>query len=106
MLLDDPTAGNPSGDLLVGEVACLYQSIACYEEEQRDSQEGSHDGARERLSGKVELEEPSQEVEVHRNQLTQNFFCDLTSHRKGRRKLEGGALPVLGLELTNPLRRN
>lgn len=53
MLLDDPTAGDLSGDLLVGEVACLNQSIACYEEEQRDIQEGIHDGARERLRGKV-----------------------------------------------------
>ena len=35
MLPDHPTAGDSSGDLSVGEVACLNQKVAYYEDIQR-----------------------------------------------------------------------
>lgn len=47
MLLDDPTAGDPSGDLFVGEVACLDQKVEHNEDVQRGSYEGCHDGIEE-----------------------------------------------------------
>ena len=34
MLPDDPTAGHSSGDVSVGEIACLDQNVAYYEEVQ------------------------------------------------------------------------
>ena len=55
MLLDDATAGDSSGDLVVGKVACLDQKVAYYEDVQRGFQKGSHDGARETMSGKQRI---------------------------------------------------
>ena len=54
MLPDDPTAGHSSGDVSVGEIACLDQNVAYYEEVQGGFQEGIHDGVGERTSGKLQ----------------------------------------------------
>lgn len=59
MLLDNATAGDSSGDLVVGKVACLDQKVAYYEDVQGGCQKGSHDGARETMSGKQRIEGPS-----------------------------------------------
>ena len=70
MLFDDAAPGDPSGDLLVGEVACLDQEVAHYEVVQRGRQCGSHDGVGGKMSGNLRLGGLSREFHVCKKQLT------------------------------------
>ena len=50
MRIDHSTAGDPDGDLIVGEVAYLNQKVAYYERVQRSRHEWSHGAASDRLT--------------------------------------------------------
>lgn len=62
MLLDETTAGNPSGGSLIGEVAHLDQNVAYYEVVQGGYYWGSHDGFEEIMDGEPKTKRPSHEL--------------------------------------------